>query len=329
MVDVDVHIAPASIEVLLDYLPEVWREYVSRTDFAGSPDQVYPPGLPQPRTEPAPGEAVPAEAEAAILVCLPFLDSVRNPYAAEAVARATNDWQLATWLSADGRLRGSIVVASGQPALAAAEVERLGADRRFAQVLLPLRTAIPYGNLAWRPLFEAAERHGLPVAFHFGGAPGNAPTSSGWPSYFAEEAAGAAAIAQVQLASLIAEGVFARCPGLRVVFVEAGFAWLPHWAWRADKDWQLLRREVPWVDRPPSELAQDHVRVTVRPYDGPADADRLATLLHEPPLELARMLLQAGPAPGEDGEGDRLLAALPEPARTLIGSGNARDLYKL
>lgn len=67
--------------------------------------------------------------------------------------------------------------------------------------------------------------------------------------------------------SLVAEGVFVRFPNLMVASIEAGFTWLPPLMWRFDKDWKGLRREVPWVDRPPSEVMRDHARMTIAPLD--------------------------------------------------------------
>ena len=47
--------------------------------------------------------------------------------------------------------------------------------------------------------------------------------------------------------------------------------WLPAHLWRLTKFWHGLRSEVPWVDRPPSEIVRDRVRLTVQPMDAPAD----------------------------------------------------------
>ena len=90
-----------------------------------------------------------------------------------------------------------------------------------------------------------------------------------------------ASVFQSQLLSLVAEGVFDRYPGLRVALLEAGFAWLPAFLWRADKDWRGLRREVPWLTRVPSAYVREHVRVGLQPVDGPPDAAQLAQVVDQ------------------------------------------------
>ena len=68
----------------------------------------------------------PWQTEIAILTCLYAVESVHNPDAAAALAAAVNDWQVAEWLDRDARLRGSLVVPSAIPSLAAAEIDRVG-----------------------------------------------------------------------------------------------------------------------------------------------------------------------------------------------------------
>jgi predicted TIM-barrel fold metal-dependent hydrolase len=155
--------------------------------------------------------------------------------------------------------------------MGAAEIDRLGDHPGFVQVLLPVRSEAPYGHRRYLPILEAAARHNLVVSLQFGGAPGNPPTGSGWPSYYIEEYVGMAQVFQSQLLNLIVEGVFDRLPTLRVALVEGGWTWLPSLMWRIDKDWKGLRREVPWNTQPPSAYIRERVRLTLQPMDAAPD----------------------------------------------------------
>ena len=94
----------------------------------------------------------------AVLSCT-VLDGVhRNPHYAAAVATAVNDWLRDEFLERDDRLRASMVVSTLDIPAAVAEIERLAGDDRFVQVLLPVRSDVPYGNRLYHPLYEAAER---------------------------------------------------------------------------------------------------------------------------------------------------------------------------
>ena len=245
------------------------------------------------------------------------------------MAQAVNEWLAAEWLSGDPRLRASIVVASAFPELAVREIERAARDPRFVQVLLPVRSENPYGSRNFRPVFAAAARLGLPVALHYGGAPGNPPTPVGWPSLVMEEVAGATGVFQTQLLSIISGGVFDEHPGLKLVLAESGFAWLPPMLWRFDKNWKGLRREIPWVRKPPSEYAREHVRLTTAPLDAPGDPGQFAAAVGQ--LGNDGMLVYASDYPHRHGDGNALgcWESLPGALRSRILSDNPRALYRL
>jgi predicted TIM-barrel fold metal-dependent hydrolase len=188
---------------------------------------------------------------------------------------------------------------------------------------------MPYGNRNHLPTFDAAVRNDLAVALHFGGASGNPPTSTGWPTRYIEEYVDMAAVFQSQLMNMIAEGLFDRFADLRVVLAESGFGWLPAFLWRFDRLWRGLRREIPWTSRAPSQVVREQVRVTLQPNDGPPEPAAFARLLEL--LGSDELLLFATDYPHRqfddadeaipDGIGDRLLEA--------VLAGNARRFYRL
>ena len=344
LIDCDVHNAVPSVEALFPYLPRYWVEHVQQSVFKGAGSTYYPPNAPvtaRPGSIPPdgpPGSSLvllrdqvldPLGVEVAILNCLYAIDSLRNPEAAVAFASAVNDWQIAEWLDREPRLRGSIVVPPQLPELAAREIDRVGDHPGFVQVLLPARSEHPYGSRLFRPLWEAIDRRKLVAGIHFGGAPGNPPFPSGWPSHYFEEYAGMAQVFQSQLASIVSEGVLDLFPTTRIALLESGFTWLPAFMWRFDKEWRNLRQLVPWVKRAPSAYIREHVRLTVQPLDSPPTTEELLTTIEE--LGSDDLLLFATDYPHRhhaDPARD-LLPYLPETLARKIRHENARALYGL
>jgi uncharacterized protein len=316
VIDADRHNGPPTLDALRPYLAERWRDLAVEV-----PDTSYPP------TTPVVADAARldlSDADLAILCCTFDASGVADPDAAAALATACNDWQAAEWLEKDARLRASIVVDVKQPRLAAAEIDRAARSGAFVQVLMPVRSEVLYGNREYHPIYEAAVRNGLAVGIHFGGSAAVAPTSSGWPSYYVEEYVGMSQIFESQIMNLIAEGVFDRFPDLRVAMVESGWAWVPAWMWRMDKEWKGLRREIPWVRDAPSDYIRRHMRFTLQPIDTPG-LDEFLQIVEQMGSEELIMFSSDRPhdhyRPLPDG--------LPEPLRGRILHENARAFYRL
>ena len=72
--------------------------------------------------------------------------------------------------SKDPRLRASIVVPMQAPDLAVEEIERLAGDHRFVSVLVLAQGDKLLGKRHFWPVYQAAEKHKLPIAIHAGSA---------------------------------------------------------------------------------------------------------------------------------------------------------------
>ena len=110
-------------------------------------------------------------------------------------------------------------------------------------------------------------------AFGYGGYP---ITGGGWPSYYIEEMSGHSQCCQALLASMVLEGVFEHFPTLRLVLIEAGFAWMPSLAWRLDKHAQKFKSELPHLKLTPSEYIKRNVWITTQPMEEPNRRKHLA-----------------------------------------------------
>ena len=114
----------------------------------------------------------------------------------------------------------------------------------------------------------------LVLAIHAGSSYRHPPTAVGWPSYYIEDYVSQSITFQSQLASLIAEGVFKKFPGLTVVLLESGFTWVPSFLWRFKKYWRGLTMEIPWVDEAPTNIVRNRVLFSLTPFDGPDEPEQ-------------------------------------------------------
>lgn len=293
VIDCDLPAAAPPVSALHEHLDGYWRDTVVERGLRSIEPSYELPGTGH--REPA----VPADAELAVVNPISAIEALHSEDLAAALARGLNEWLRSRWLAADPRLRGSITVAPQSTELAVAEIERLAGDGRFVQVLMPLRGEHPLGRRLHWPIYEACVRHRFVLAVRAGGNIGSAITPIGWPSHLVEDHASQSQAFQSQVMSLVLEGVFNQFPDLKVVLIRSGVSWLPSLCWRLDKNWKGLRREVPWVERRPSEIVRQSLRLTVRPFDAPAEAfaEVLAQLGSEP------MLLYGGgegPVPSVD-----------------------------
>ncbi|MDA8052307.1 MAG: amidohydrolase family protein [Rhodospirillales bacterium] len=349
VIDCDVHQAARSIADLRPHLSERWWRHIEtyglRRRLGPALGPAYPKGQPGAMRRdawPEGGGRAGSDlglmqrqhldanhvAFAILNPLTPTGEGMQNPEFSAALCTAVNRWQVDAWTSRDARLRASIVVPYEDGPAAAAEIERWAGDPNFAQVLLLSRTAEPLGQRRYWPIYEAAERAGLPVGIHAFGYGGQPITGSGWPSFYLEEMVGHAQCAAALLTSLVMEGVFARYPRLAVVLTEAGFAWIPSLLWRLDKLWQRMRDEVPDVAEPPSTTVRRQVWLTTQPMEEPEHRWHFRDIVEW--IGTDRLLFASDyPHWDFDDPAQAFPVALSPEVRESIAFANAARLYRL
>lgn len=349
IIDCDTHNAVPSDAVLKRYLPNRWRRHLETTGYRGY--HTWERGYAYPKVTPGGGarvDAWPPSGQApgsdldfmreqlldryavriAVLNCLSRTGEQLNEQYGAALASAINDWQAEHWLQRDGRLRSSVVVPYEAGDLAAQEIDRVAGVEGFVQVLLFPRTREPLGRRRYWPIYEAAERNGLPIGIHFAGIPGNPVTPSGWPSYYIEDHTVMSQAFQAQVTSLVYEGVFEHFPELRVALVEGGFAWMPPLMWRLDNLFERLHEEVPHLSRRPSEYIRQHMRLTTQPMEESEHPRHLLDIVQSLGDD---MLMFSTDYPHWDFDDPHraFKTSLPGPTKQKIYHDNAQDFYKL
>lgn len=343
IVDVDVHPVPRSPDEIRSCMPMPWRDRYQgeRRSFFNNPvhgsrlDSVPPGGGPKGSDPGFLRRQLIDEYGVAyvILISRTFCNIHPDPDYAAAIAAAFNEWLVAEWLEAanhDGAFKGSITIAQQDVPRAVEEIEKWAGHPQIVQVTMDSGARMPFGQRYYHPIYEACERHGLPIALHPGteGMGINHQPTPGYPTHYIEWHCTMSLAFQAHLVSLLTEGVFERFPGLRFVFVEGGVAWLGPLMWRLDSYWKALRSEIPWVRKPPSEYLRDHVRLGTQPLERPDDDRHLLAVLEA--IDAQHLLMFSSDYPHWDFDSPtRAFPRLPEDVHEAIFSGNARALYGL
>jgi predicted TIM-barrel fold metal-dependent hydrolase len=352
IVDCDVHPAPRSAAELLEYLPDRYQGKVGDmlrswfrmnrgtgvlTGFGALATGMRRDAMPKT----GPGGSDPSLMEEQLLVqagvtcaiLIPLtVTGMANPEHEAALCAATNAWLADNWLgkyNGHGRYRGSIMVCPDVPEAALEEIERWSKHGGFVQVMIPPTVRGSYGLPQYFPIFEAAVRHGLPVATHINRTPGIAMLSPvGFVSYYFEFHPQYTLYYYPHVASLVMSGVFARLPDLRFVLVEGGVSWLAPFMWRLDHYWRQFGSEVPWLDRPPSEYVRNQILVTTQPLERPNRTRRLHEYLNWMGSE--RMVMFSTDYPHWDYDHpEAALLRFPDEVRAKFAYQNAAELYGL
>lgn len=281
IIDTDVHESFSSLKDLVPYLPEPYKSWIAQGAWRG---------FSQPFAYTSPGngnraDVRSADGSASVSDYSMMRDQLLNPYdlsyavltgyfyptglklqygLATALASAYNDYVAEHWISKDKRFIGSIQVNARDPEAAAREIDRMAAHPQVRQVMLPVVDDIAYGHPMYRPIFTAAERNRLMVAFHhttFAQGP------YGMGLHYMERHCLIPISLMPQVISLVVNGVFDAYPNLRFMVLEGGFSWLPHVMWRMDREYRQGRVEVPWVKKLPSQHCRERLRLSTQPTE--------------------------------------------------------------
>ena len=349
VVDADVHPMPRPGE-LDEYLPEPYRSRFWRRQRKGqtilydSPDDwrtkamrmdAFPEdgGFPGSDPELAFTQLI-MEAGSDIAILEPTVKMQYLPELTQSADTATNHWLAQNWLDGKGnwhdRWRGSICAAIDAPAEAAREIEYWAGHRHMVQVLIRTEQRPAWGDPQYDPVWEAASRHGLPVASHVArGSFEQMPMSPvGFSSYNHDFMTSYSLLAANQIMSLVFDGVFERFPELQIVFVEYAYSWILPLMWRMDAVYEARKGDIPSVRRKPSDYVREHIWFTTQPLDFPEDRREVGKLMEW--MEADQLLLFSSDYPHWTFDDPRwIVRQIPEKLRAAIMYENGVNLYGL
>ena len=346
IIDADVHNSVAK-EELLPHLSPYWRDIVKTRGFGTSgPLSGSPIGVNRSDAVPPGGGAAGSDPH---WMAQHHLDRYNIAYAiltgsgilgisvapdidwSNAVASAYNDALAHLWLDADPRYRGSILINHSDPETAAREIDRMAGDKRFVQIIMASAANRLFGQRFYHPIYEAAQRNGLPVAVHpgtEGAGLAYPPTPAGYPTRYMEWHNILPINTMAHINSLVCEGVFEKFPDLKFVAIEGGIAWLPHLMWRMDKNYKALRAQTPWLKKKPSQYILEHVRLTTQPIEEPDNPDHILQIFEM--IDATNTVMFSSDYPHWDFDNPQMaLPPLRGQLKANIMANNAAKLYGL
>ena len=348
LIDCDIHARPKSNADLKPYLSARWFDHLNT--YGVRHRHGFAKGHPYPKSQPANGarrDSFPPDGsmpgsdlafmqaqhldhygiDIGIMNPLsPTGQGEQNPDFSAAMATAANEWQIDLFTAKDPRLKASVVVPYEDGLASAAEIRRRAGNRNYAHVLMMSRTAEAHGRRRYWPIYEAACEAGLPIGIHVFGYAGYASTNTGWASYYIEEMTEHETSCSALVTSMIMEGVFERFPTLKVVLIEAGFAWLAALGWRLDRNWKRLKAEVPHLRKAPSEYIREHFFITTQPMEEPEKPEDLIDIMGW--IGWDRILFASDYPHWDFDDPSQVLPVRIDPAdRERFFIGNAREVY--
>jgi len=114
----------------------------------------------------------------------------------------------------------------------------------------------PVHHDAYMPLYEMIEATGKPLAFHSGFHWGD-PSFLQLNRFISMHSLSFVHYNMIHLTNWVINALPERFPGLKVVWVESGLAWVPFMMQRLDHEFMMRVCEAPMLRRPPSEYIRE------------------------------------------------------------------------
>jgi predicted TIM-barrel fold metal-dependent hydrolase len=152
---------------------------------------------------------------------------IKDPEWAAIVATAYNNWIEARYTSKDPRLFAAGLLPLQAPQAAVAEIQRCTRRTNIRSLVLPSvnATGKHLGHRDFWPIYEAAERAGMPIAIH--GSPSGGFGLDSMDEFVKVHTLSHPMPLFMQLTDLYFSGVFDAFPRLRFAFLEGGCGWVP------------------------------------------------------------------------------------------------------
>lgn len=256
-----------------------------------------------------------------------FLDLGTNPrsefetHLAFAYAR----WMVERVLPAEPRIIAMLFLPFGDPDASLRLVREFGDQPGVVGFMISTTRFSPVHDRRYAPLYRELEDRGLALGFHSSFNFYDRTTEQ-LNKFISVHSLGFPYYAMVQMTNWIVNGLPERFPRLKVLWIEAGLAWVPFLMQRLDNEFLMRPSEAPLLQRRPSEYMREFF-YTSQPLET-QHPEMLALTLEM--IDAGNQLLWASDWPHWDWDPPAKIWDLPqlgEAAKRQILGGNAQRLF--
>lgn len=243
-----------------------------------------------------------------------------------AIAYAYNRWMTEKILPYDDSLLTMLYLPFSEPQACVEMVKEFAGKKGVVGFMVTSTRYQPVYHNSYMPLYKLLEENGLALGFH---------TVSYWLErpfqqfnrFMSAHALGFPLYNMIQLTNLVVNGIPERFPDLKVIFIEAGIAWIPFIMLRLDSEYLYRQSDAPLLTKKPSEYIKNFY-FTTQPMEHTMHTDFLQKAFSM--FDAENQLLYASDYPHQDFEAPSAIYDLPflsEMAKRKILGENALKLF--
>jgi uncharacterized protein len=241
-----------------------------------------------------------------------------------AVSRAYAHWLTERVIPEDPSIKTMLSLPFNDPRASLRLVEEFADAPGVVGFMVTAARYKPVHDNEYMPLYRALEQRGLPLGFH---AAYNRHEQSmeTLNKFISVHSLGFTFTNLIHLTNWVVNGLPVRFPGLDVIWIESGLAWVPFIMQRLDHEWNMRSSEAPLLTRAPSTYIRE-MYFTSQPMEYPDDL-RILELTFEM-IDAENRLLYSSDYPHWDFDVPSRIYDLPflseEGKRRILGLNAAR-----
>jgi predicted TIM-barrel fold metal-dependent hydrolase len=250
-----------------------------------------------------------------------------NPEIGVALLEAYNRWFTTEVLPRDPRIKTMLGLPFEDPKACLRTIEEYSDHPGVIGFLVTSQRHAGVHHNQYMPVYAELERRNMPLGFHAGPNYTDTMTST-MNKFLSAHAMSFVTCNMTHLTNWVINGIPERFPGLKVIWIESGLAWIPFMMQRLDHEYLMRQSDAPLLTKKPSEYMKE-MYYTTQPLEA-TDDDLLQSTLRA--MDAKNTLMYSSDWPHWDFDVPSRIAGLPfldEVAKRNILGETARKVFNL